>query len=520
MLRKTRTENGVVCGIACADPRITVFKGIPYATPPTGPLRWCPPQPAPDYENGLFHADHYGPVAYQILPGTDSSDFYSYDMYPCTDHCTLGEDCLSLNIWTPAHDEAEALPVYVWIHGGGLQGGYSYETAFNGEALARQKIVVVTVGYRLGPFGFLCHEELMQQGAPGCNLGFQDLVMALRWIQRNIASFGGNPNRVTIGGQSGGAQCVTVLTTSHASKGLFHGAITQSGGGLRTFGYGPSYRSLEEGLQHSREFLGMLGVATIDEARLLPAPAIMDAYAAYVRKYGRMEPVIDGRFLTEDPTDTMLKNEHHAVPVLLGSTTCEGPGFPAAPPLPKDQAAFIETVRSVFDEETDAFLAKCGADTEQAMKRIMQSEVFNLRAIPSRAFAELQAEQNRTTFLYTFNATIPGEPSAPTYHGSDMWFTFDNLSHCPRPFTGAHYELACTMSGYWANFIRTGQVNGVDKYGKPLPEWKPYTGSEPFMMRFSESAIEQAEPADSLTRMRIDHHFSNYKRYGTSVRKK
>jgi len=520
MLRSACTENGVVVGVVCADPRVTVFKGVPYAAPPVGPLRWRAPQPALDYPGGIFHADHFGHVAYQKLPASDPNDFYSQEMYPCIDHCVMGEDCLTLNIWTPAHEPSQQLPVYFWIHGGGLQGGYPYETAFDGESLARQGIVVITVGYRLGPFGFLCHETLTEEGSPGCNFGFLDLVAALQWIRRNISAFGGNPQQVTIGGQSGGAQCVTVLMTAACTEGLFHGAITQSGGGLRAFGYGPSYLTLQEGRKRGRAFMRELGVESLEDARKLPAQSIMEAHERYTRVYGRMEPVLDGSFLAEDPTDTMLRNAHHHIPVLLGSTTGEGPGYPAAPPLPTSVNEFRENVQSIFGRCAADFLRECGAQTMDEIKVLMQSEVFNLRAIPSRAFAEAQARQGRTTYLYVFDAAIPGTPVAPAYHGSDMWFTFDNLPHCRRPFTGAHYDLARAVSGYWANFIRSGNVNGKDHNGEALPAWKAFTSSEPFVMRFTDIAHGCSETADPLTRWRIDHHFREYREHGTVMPEK
>lgn len=510
MLRNVYVESGTVIGCACSDPRITVFKGIPYAAPPIGSLRWKPPQPPVAFAGGTFRADHYGCVAPQILPGTDSNDFYSNEMYPCTDHCIPGEDCLRLNIWSPANTENDQLPVYVWIHGGGLQGGYPYEMAFDGESLARQGIILVTVGYRLGPLGFLCHKDLTDNSMPGCNFGFLDLVAALKWIQRNIRAFGGDPSRVTIGGQSGGAQCVTVLTTINETKGLFHGAVMESGGGLRAFGYGPSYLSLDEGQKRGAAFLRMLGVEQIDEARQLSFERIMEAYSYYTSIYGRMEPVLDGVMFTEDPTDTMMRNQHHHIPILLGSTTAEGYGFPAAPPLPTSKEQFKEIVRQVFDQDSEQLLQALDFMDMPRMIQLLQSDVFNFRFIASRAFAEEQARQGRTTFLYSFDTPMPGFPAAPSYHGSEMWFFFDNLPHCRRPFTGVHYNLARAMSGYLANFIRSGNVNGNDKNAEALPQWLPFTIEHPFSMIFNGFACGSEAPVDPLTRMRIDHHFRSY----------
>jgi para-nitrobenzyl esterase len=229
MLRRAKTESGIVEGIACGDPRVTIFKGVPYAAPPVGELRWKSPQDAPKWE-GIRRADVFPSMAFQTQPGSDINEFWTRELNPCATEYPMSEDCLYLNIWTPAKTEADNLPVYLWIHGGGLQTGYPYEMEFDGERVARRDVIFISVGYRLNVFGFLAHPELTAENPGGChgNYGLEDIVFALGWIKRNIGAFGGDPSRVTIGGQSGGALAVISLCASPMVEGLVSGAIGQS----------------------------------------------------------------------------------------------------------------------------------------------------------------------------------------------------------------------------------------------------------------------------------------------------
>ena len=228
MLREVRVENGVVRGLPAADPRITSFKGIPFAAPPVGENRWRAPQPAKNWD-GVLNAYEFAPISMQAVPGVDQDNIYTRE-WNVDPEIPMSEDCLYLNVWTPASTADEKLPVFVWYFGGALQDGNTAEMEFDGERIARRGIVVVTVNYRLNVFGFLCHPEITAEapGAPA-NFGHLDQQFGTRWVKRNIAAFGGDPDNITIGGQSAGGGSVMSQLTSPQNDGLFQKAIVDSG---------------------------------------------------------------------------------------------------------------------------------------------------------------------------------------------------------------------------------------------------------------------------------------------------
>ena len=232
MLRVTRTENGAVRGLPAADPLITVYKGIPFAAPPVGKNRWRVPQPAEDW-NGVRDCYTFAPAALQQIPGVDFENMYVKEFWSAG--FAMSEDCLYLNVWTPARSADERLPVMVWIHGGGMQCGYTFEPEFDGTQIARRGVVFVSIPYRVSALGFLAHPELTAEtGGVGCtNFGLYDQKAALDWVKRNIAAFGGDPDNITIFGQSAGGRSVLFqLTTPLNAPGTFHRAVNQSGGGI------------------------------------------------------------------------------------------------------------------------------------------------------------------------------------------------------------------------------------------------------------------------------------------------
>ena len=344
MLKKVMVETGLLEGVACADRRVTIFKGVPFAAPPVGMLRWRPPQPAQRWE-GVYRADRFAPVSMQETPGINSDDFYSKELHPNPD-LPMSEDCLYLNVWTPAHSQDEKLPVMVWIFGGGFCSGYSYEMEFDGERIARRGVIFVTMNYRLNAFGFLAHKELTAEDPAGChgNYGVQDQRAGIEWVRRNIASFGGDPDKITIAGQSAGAGGVLCQVTSPLNEGLLAGAIMQSGGGLRAYGYGAPMNSLDAAEENGKAFLSALGVSTIGEARKLPAQKIKDTAISFscTASWG---PTVDGCFLKEDPTQAILHDRHLRIPYLFGNTSGEVAGTPASGSVPESVDAFISEAR-------------------------------------------------------------------------------------------------------------------------------------------------------------------------------
>ncbi len=308
MLRVVKVENGFVRGLPAADPRITSFKGIPFAAPPMGENRWRAPQPAYNWE-GVLQAYEFAPVSMQVRQEIDDNNIYTRE-WAVEPDIAMNEDCLYLNVWTPAKRIDEKLPVYVWYFGGGLQVGHPSEMEFDGERIARRGIVVVTINYRLNVFGFLCHPELTAEApeAPA-NFGNLDQQAATRWVKRNIAAFGGDPDNITIGGQSAGGGSVMSQLTSPQNEGLFQRAIIQSGIFTKLYPgtLMPPLRShLTEAEQDGVEFFNYLGVSSLAQARQLDAVYLRDKAVEYGGFWGT---VTDQVFIVDNSFELFLRNE-------------------------------------------------------------------------------------------------------------------------------------------------------------------------------------------------------------------
>ena len=263
-MRETVIETGRVQGIACGWPSITAFYGIPYAAPPVGELRWRPPRPAASW-SGIRDCARPGPRCPQL--GVGKGSFYEREFYPVEE--PMDEDCLYLNVWTPAQGTAEKLPVIFWVHGGAFMTGYGHSAHFDGEPFARQGVILVTINYRLNIFGWMVHPELSAESerhASG-NYGLLDQLFALEWVRRNIAAFGGDPDNITVAGQSAGAMCVQALLTTPLTRGMIGKAVMQSGGGITA---APDMRFPSLAEAEERADLSLLGVSSIAEARALP----------------------------------------------------------------------------------------------------------------------------------------------------------------------------------------------------------------------------------------------------------
>ena len=471
MLRKTTIDSGAVRGFAGTNARITVFKGIPYAAPPVGELRWRAPQPVKPWE-GVRDCYEYGPIAMQTTPGLDPDAFYSKEWH-VDPEVPMSEDCLYLNVWTPAKSTDEKLPVMMWIHGGGMQEGYAYEQEFDGEQFAKRGIVLVSITYRLNVFAFMAHKELTaaQPGDPA-NFGLLDCIAALKWIKRNIAAFGGDPENVTVFGQSGGGHASEYLAASPLAKGLFKGAIFQSPGfgamALPNSGFfGTGTKDLAYGEAFGQDFLEYLGVGTIEEARALDAKYVNEKQVQYrAETFKFMFPIVDGIFCVKDPNRAMLDGDMNGIDLMLTATGDEITLGPRGP--------LEEWAKSSFGEYADEYLAavreKAGGDDPEAMKKAASFSSFLAANLLS---AELLARGGKDCYFEIFDPEIPGD-DAGSFHSSDLWFEFDNLRSCWRPFDGHHYDLARKMCNYFADFARTGDPNGKDADGTDMPEWRTY----------------------------------------------
>ena len=480
MLRTVKTENGWIKGIEAADPRITAFKGVPFAAPPVGENRWRAPQPCEDWE-GVRECYRFAPISMQDTPGL-GDNVYTREWHVDSE-IAMDEDCLYLNIWTGAKENTEKQPVLVWFFGGGLQCGYPAEMEFDGERLARRGIVVVTVNYRVNVFGFLAHPQLTEeQPEAPTNFGSLDQQAALRWVKRNIAAFGGDPENVTISGQSAGGGSVMSQMTCMDNDGLFRQAVVMSAmirspyerGGIGT------PEALWKAEENGQHFLAFLGCSTLEEARKLDAFTIRDKYSEYVKMFPMMMTVVDHKFCVGDPLVLFMEGKHVNVPVMAGNTGDEFPNSIAASSVEELE----QKAEKIFGEESKTFLAFSEAVKEEPEGRF--AKVNGIECTVKSLFSNKKsAGEKKPCYYYRFEPDIPGWDNVGTFHSVDLWFFFETLAKCWRPFKGRHYDLARQMCNYWANFIKTGDPNGEDADGTKMPHWYPYEADKPCEMTFT-----------------------------------
>ena len=479
-----QTAAGDLEGVWADDTKdVSVFRGVAFAQPPVGDLRWRPPAPVAHWE-GTRMATEFGPACWQAR-NEDNSPYARGDL-------SRSEDCLTLNVWTPSQDLEEGLPVMVWFHGGGHTAGVGSATIFDGTAMARKGVVMVTANYRLGPFGFLAHPALTLESEHGSsgNYGILDHVATLEWVRDNISGFGGDPGNVTIFGQSAGSWSVCTLQASPLGRGLFHKAIGHSGGCFgaprlhlaKTGGKATSSSGHEAGLAVSVE-LGAEGEGP--EAVSLLRAAAPEAVLEAVRTTGRgTGVVIDGWVMPRLADEIFAAGEHNDVPVIVGSMSDEGRTLYAdmAEP-PRDE--FIARLRGQYGERTDALLAAYATDLDTSTKitgqAIRADQNFTWQM---RAWARAIGSSNEV-YLYFFSHVPPvfrlyvpdhpdldfpgGRRGAGAYHSGDLAFAFGNVGLVGIDWNDRDFELSDEMSQYWANFATTGNPNG-----EGLPLWPTY----------------------------------------------
>jgi para-nitrobenzyl esterase len=452
-----RLESGLVSGTASLVPGIRAFKGIPFAAPPIGNLRWRAPQPAPHW-SGVLEAVRFSAICPQASGRNQ----------------TTSEDCLYLNLWTPAASASDRLPVMVWIPGGGWRAGSAAMPAGSEESLAKKGVVVVTVNYRLGALGFLSYAELTKESdrnASG-NYGLLDQVAALEWVRRNISAFGGDPTRVTIFGTSAGGYAVSFLMASPLARGLFHAAIGECGGAF------DGSQTLAVAEKDGEQFVQRLGAHSLAEMRAKSVAEVLKAGGVF-------RPVVDRYFLPADVYTIFAQGKQNDVPVLTGSNSDEATIL--APP-PSAQA-FIGEVRRIFGESSDAFLKlyPAGSDSE-AVASFLRAR-SEQTASSHWAWARIEAKTGtHKSYLYYFAhppAYPPGSPDAKrgASHASETRYTWNNLTPTEWPWTEWDRKLAGIMSSYWANFAKSGDPNGKD-----LPVWQPYSDRSPQVMYVADKA--------------------------------
>lgn len=461
-----QVSGGMVKGIPGSDPSVTAFRGIPYAAPPVGNLRWKAPQPVVGWK-GVRIADKFGNVCMQnpTIPGS----FYQIEFYAKPE--PMSEDCLYLNVWTAAASSAEKRPVMVWIHGGGYVEGSGSLPSFNGEALAKKGVVLVTLNYRLGVFGFLAHPELTRESGHNAsgNYGMLDQLEVLKWVRANIKQFGGDPGNVTIFGQSAGAWSVVNLCASPLAKGYFARAIVQSGG-LANSG------TLKEAENIGVDFVKQVGVASIEELRKVPAPTLQkigvpppNGTGADVSKFW---PILDGYFLTKGQRDVFAAGEENTHSIMTGSTANEGTTFIPASQTAAERREKIEKLMGTRSAEYFKFYPM-NSDEEAWESSAIAAR--DLMAGAALQIGQFQSSQQGKTYIYYFDRRPPGRESEKygAYHSSELVYVFNELDAVHRPWTEIDRKLADMMSSYWVNFARTGDPNG-----EGLPLW-PAFGTTP-----------------------------------------
>ncbi len=498
MLREVSTKYGRIKGLPAGDPRVTSFKGIPFAAPPVGENRWRAPQPLKPWE-GVLNAFEFGPISVQDRPGL-GTDIYCREWH-VDSGVTIDEDNLYLNIWTPAKTADEKLPVLVWYFGGGLQWGYPSEMEFDGEKLASRGIIVVSVNYRLNIFGFMAHPEITAENpeAP-TNFGYLDQQAATRWVKENIECFGGDPNNITIAGQSAGGGSVMAQLTNLKNEGLFQRAIVMSGvigSPYRESGF-PDPMSLKDAESYGVEFFKLLGVETLAEARKLDQFFVHQKYNEFNKTHGRLFTIKDDQFVMDGATDLAMVGHILDVPIMAGNTADEFLNAITA----NDEEELSKKAAQIFGCDSEIFMEYPQA---RASKNGRFAEVSGIEMSVKMIFEQRKKQGAASDFYYyRFNPDIPGEDNPGTFHSVDLWFFFDTIHKCTRPYVGRHYDLARQMSNYWANFVKTGNPNGCDRDGKRMPEWLPYDETLNLEMEFTSEG--------PVTKREDDHEFKRFLR--------
>ena len=451
------TDSGSLSGVQ-QQGTVAAFLGIPFAAPPVGPDRWRAPRPVRPWQ-GTREASHFGANCYQAL----TPEGFGPWKHEFVVQGEVSEDCLFVNVWTPKSDTQARLPVLVWIHGGGFTQGSGSVAVYDGASLAGDGIVVVNFNYRMGVFGFLAHPELTREAgkdSPPGNYGLQDMIAALRWVQNNIAAFGGDPNQVTLAGQSAGAMAIHDLLVSPLATGLFQRALIQSG--LPNSRRAPVLASAEEAgeeFAHSRE------ATSIGALRALPAAALLGPAKPEGPRFG---PIIDGMLLPDSPEKRTAGSQFNDTPVMIGMVADEGsafsPSYGAA-----DESGFTARERGL------------GALYAWGRERLAHSK--------------------QPVFVYMFTHVEPGPESTRygAFHSSELPYAFRTLDKAPeRNFTPADRALARVVSAYWVNFVKTGDPNG-----KGLSSWPRFATSDPRIMRLDVHSTAQALlPQPKLQAMR------------------
>ena len=473
-----KIDSGLIEGLSADSAGVRAFKGIPFAAPPVGDLRWKAPQPVSPWE-GVRQAVEFGP---RPMQGPIYSDMVFRDPGP-------SEDCLTLNVWTAAKTEKERLPVMVWIYGGGLKAGGTSEPRQDGAILARKGVVVVSMNYRLGLFGFFAHPELAAENKDSAtgNYGFMDQIAALQWVQRNIAAFGGDAGNVTIFGESAGSSSVCILMCSPLTRGLFHRAIGQSGAFVRPTADAISkQQSRLKGEERSTKFADAAGAKSIRELRAKSAAELLKIALASP-EFG---PVVDGLVLKNDPNAIFSSGAQYDVPLIAGWTADESRAYETFGNKRPTAESFRASVRKRHGENASALLKFYPANTDEEAVR-SAGDLANDSGTVFKTWKWLQL-QNATgrspVFHYIFDRVAPVESGREinsaratandigAVHASDIGYTFSAFDYATTvPWQPEDRAVSDLMMTYWSNFAKNGNPSGPG-----VPEWPRYESKNQF----------------------------------------
>jgi len=459
------TEAGVVSGKTNSDGTVSIFMGVPFAAPPTGDLRWKPPQPPVKWE-GVKECVTPSASAMQSPP----NPFMMWTKEFMAPLEPLSEDCLYLNIWTPAKSTGEKLPVMVWIHGGAFTGGSGTVPLYDGEEICKKGIVYVTINYRLGVFGFLAHPELTAESPlkTSGNYGILDQIEALKWISRNIMAFGGDPGNVTIAGQSAGSFSVNAIMISPFAKGLFHRAIGQSGG---MFGGGP-------GLVYDLKAAEAAGLKYVDQIKAGSVKDLRTKSTEELMKGRGQWGIIIDNIVMPDASETFASGKQNDVPLIAGWNAEDGFSMASE----KSVDTYRKEAEKRYGDYASEYLKAFPAATDEEIKKYQKITSVLSFGWQNYNWVKMQSTTGTgKAYLYYFIHVPPGEPNYGAFHSAEFGYALKTLKLWNRPFTPVDWDLTEKMSSYWVNFAKTGDPNG-----EGLPEWPAFNANNPQVIEFGD----------------------------------
>jgi para-nitrobenzyl esterase len=465
-------QGGAILGTASADGAVARYLGVPFAAAPVAGLRWRPPQPVAPWQ-GVLETTHTAPACPQPLPAPGS--FYQTEFFRTSER--QSEDCLYLNVWSPAHRAADKLPVMVWFYGGGFVQGSGSLPSFDGTALARHGVVVVTINYRLGPLGFLALPALDAESPNHVsgNYGLLDMIAALRWVRDDIAGFGGDAGNVTIFGQSAGALGVNAMMASPLAHGLFRRAIVESD---PMFGMADPMQTLAQAETGGVIFAHAIGVEALDDLRMVPSTELIRVMGTGAIRFG-LRPNVDGHVLPHDLPETIASHRGNGSSLLIGTNYDEGTEL--LPPTTPDALALLAQRR--FGAQGDA-IAKLYAGTDDASATSMQDRMQSdyLFAASAREALAFSGEGS-PAYLYRFTRLAPGSDpiKVGAFHSAELAYVFGTQASIDRPWSARDRELSEQMQSYWTNFAKTGDPNG-----EGLPAWPRFDAAQQEAMQLGD----------------------------------